>query len=203
MAGFPCNEDVEVGGMESGNGCDTKGVASAFYIGRKRIDKDVMNATPATYVNAAVNGCVLLDWAFTGPERFKRIGFDIENSFYESDQADENADVWTHLITNLLKGLSPEQTLALKKMSAQCGGLIVQIFTLSCESRVFGIEWNGRAGRFDWYLEGMKRGRTKETHGKFGQDDKNRLEFDFVGRSCGPAMWWKDGDEQDFVTNYT
>jgi hypothetical protein len=207
MSNYACDEEVDLEEVESGEGCDEKGVASVFVIGRSKIDKGAMSAaaalTAGTYVAPGVNRFVLKDWAFTGVTKFVRYGFDIEQSFYESDQADENSDIWTHILTNFFKGKSAEQTLKLAALSAQCGGLILQVFTQSCQSRVFGIEWNSKAKRFDWFLEGMKKGRSKDTHGKFGQDDKARDDFDFVGRSRGMAMWWKDGDEADFITNYT
>lgn len=208
MSNFACDVDVALDDeINSNEGCDAKGITSAYVIGRSHINRGAMSTdaatTAGTYVQPAANVFVLKDWAFTGATRFSRLGFDIEGSFYESNQADENSDVWTHIITTLFKGKSPEQTQALAKLSAQCGGLIVQVFTQSCQSRVFGIEWNDKAKQFDWYLEGMKKGRHVDTHGKFGQDDKPRDDFDFVGRSKYEAMWWKDGDEAAFKTAYT
>lgn len=200
MSYFPCDEDVELDDMESGVGCDDAGNDSAYYIGRNEIDRAAMEAAIATYLDTG--NCTLQDWAFVGTKRFKRLGFDAEGSFYDSNKA-ENTSIYTHVLKSLFKGKSPEQTKSIMKMISECGGLVVVVFTANCQARVFGIEWNAKAKRFDLYLEGMKVGAHQDTHGQFGQDGPAKDEFDLMGRSRCPALWWKDGDEAQFKQDYT
>lgn len=204
MSLVKCGDEIEYEDLETNQGCDDQGITSAYYMPKKKFDLEAMSAAQATYFDE--DRCVFSDFVFkpnadSSIPKFKRLYFDQEDSFYNSNRADENSKFYDHTITNLFNGKSPEQTKALAKIASICGGFVIIVFTENCQVRVFGIEWNARTCRFQCIKKGMKMGRHVDTHGQLGQEGSARDEFDWVGKGRCPAPYMEI-DEKDFITQY-
>lgn len=197
MALTACEEDKEFDHIENNDGCPGEGLEQAFYAGRKQINWDAMKASSTLFDQTAKK---ILGYAMIGDAKFKRLTFDQENSFYNSEKPEGSA-FYNHVITSVINGKSPGQTEAIKKLIGECGGLIVHIYTVNCQERVFGIDWSDKGLRFKPLSDGLKLGKHLDTHGKLGEGNKARDEFDLVGKGMYPPLW-AGIPQADFEANY-
>lgn len=169
----PC----ELGNLTSNaDNCGNKGgIASAYWAKYTDID---WTAMAGNALNFNPTTLTILDYIMVAAATFKKLEFDIKQSFYNFTFT-EDTDVYTQVITTVYEGKSNAQTTVFRK-SLACCNIVLHIFDLNGLERVVGVEWDGSA--FVKQLKTLRMVRHLDASGQQGQA-RARDEMDLGGES--------------------
>lgn len=174
---MPCTTRCEIDEILLPTECNIKGGVKSIYVARYGdIDWVAMETDPQKFDNTTQT---VVEWVMNLAAVFKKWEFNRKLGEFNSTYTEESG-LYENLITLIFEGNDPATRLSFVK-SVNCCDLIVQIFDWNCQSRIFGVSFDG-SSFLEIDITPLKIVRHLDSSGAFG-GDKTRNEIDLGGEA--------------------
>lgn len=191
---MPCIENFELFPLTTGTSCNLKGgIKTAYWTLRANVD---FNAMAGDALQFDQPNETILAYTMLNSEKWHKIDALPKSSTYSAEYTDDNG-FYENLLTFVFEGKGAAFRNAMCKAIKACK-VLVQIYDYNCESRLFGIDWDGSS--FNNPIDTFKIIRHADLGGTLGGDNA-KDEVDIGGETECPPLY-VNIDKTTFETNY-